>query len=268
MLADLPSPFVQPPRRSSARRAVGPLLLVTALIAVVLVVTTSSDDHDQRPQPPTPQFAVPALDVAPGSAAPLPGAAVPTQDQVTVRDWAKRVADRTDIPVRTVLAYAAAEVAMLASAPRCHLSWTTLAGVGRVESHHGRFRGTQVRDNGQLSQPIIGVALDGSPGVRAIKDTDRGHLDGDAQWDRAVGHMQFLPATWAKWAVRASGDGNAPDPQDVDDAALAAARYLCASGGDLATAGGWWRAVLTYNESVRYGKDVFSGADAYARAAT
>ncbi|MCA1656054.1 MAG: lytic murein transglycosylase, partial [Pseudonocardiaceae bacterium] len=52
-----------------------------------------------------------------------------------------------------------------------------------------------------------------------------------------------------------------------DDAALTAARYLCASGGDLASAAGWWQAVLTYNESVAYGRDVFSGADAYARAA-
>jgi membrane-bound lytic murein transglycosylase B len=242
-------------------------LLVAALVAAVVgVVMTGNDDHDQR-QPSRPQFAVPALDVPPGSAAPLQAAAVPTQNQAPVLDWATRVGGRTDIPVRTLLAYAAAEVAIRASAPGCHLSWATLAGVGRVESQHGRFQGTRVGEDGRLSQPIIGVALDGSPGVRAIKDTDRGHLDGDVRWDRAVGHMQFLPATWATWAVRANGDGSAPDPHNVDDAALAAARYLCASGGDLATAGGWWHAVLTYNQSVRYGKDVFSGADAYARAA-
>jgi membrane-bound lytic murein transglycosylase B len=67
--------------------------------------------------------------------------------------------------------------------------------------------------------------------------------------------------------VRASGDGKAPDPQNVDDAALTAARYLCSRGGNLATAAGWWRAVLAYNASVSYGQDVFSGADAYAKEA-
>ena len=50
-------------------------------------------------------------------------------------------------------------------------------------------------------------------------------------------------------------------------AALTAAHYLCASGGNLSTAAGWWRAVLRYNSSVTYGRDVFSGADAYAKAA-
>jgi membrane-bound lytic murein transglycosylase B len=121
--------------------------------------------------------------------------------------------------------------------------------------------------DGRLSPPVIGIALDGSPGVRAIRDTDRGRLDGDTAWDRAVGAMQFLPSTWARWATRASSDGAPPDPQNVDDAALAAARYLCASGGNLSTGKGWWKAVLTYNESTAYARNVFSAADAYARAA-
>jgi membrane-bound lytic murein transglycosylase B len=90
-------------------------------------------------------------------------------------------------------------------------------------------------------------------------------LDGDTTWDRAVGPMQFLPATWKKWAVRASDDGAQPDPQNMDDAAMSAARYLCSVGGDLTTPSGWWSAVLTYNNSVQYGQQVFDGQDAYAR---
>ncbi|MGH3881632.1 MAG: hypothetical protein ACRDSK_31805 [Actinophytocola sp.] len=102
---------------------------------------------------------------------------------------------------------------------------------------------------------------------RRIRDTDRGKLDGDPTWDRAVGAMQFLPETWQRWGVRASRDGKAPDPQNIDDAALTAGRYLCASGGNLSKAAGWWRAVMTYNRSVTYGQKVFSGADAYAKEA-
>jgi membrane-bound lytic murein transglycosylase B len=78
--------------------------------------------------------------------------------------------------------------------------------------------------------------------------------------------MQFLPVTWKKWAMRANGDGTPPDPQNMDDAALTAGRYMCAIGGDLTTATGWWLAVLTYNTSTQYGRDVFDGQDAYARA--
>jgi hypothetical protein len=37
-------------------------------------------------------------------------------------------------------------------------------------------------------------------------------------------------------------------------------------GRDLGDAQGWWSAVLTYNRSVPYGQDVYSGAEAYARA--
>jgi membrane-bound lytic murein transglycosylase B len=251
------------PRRRRSRRLVTPTVLIVALVAGVIGVLVVLDAVRGPGSAPDVArgFHVPALDVAPGSA-------VPFQAGIAqAGNWAERVAGRTDIPERTLRAYAVAEAQMTARAPGCGLTWATLAGVGRVESLHGRVNGTTVGADGQLNRAIIGVPLDGSPGVRAIRDTDGGRLDGDARWDRAVGAMQFLPATWAKWAVRASGDGRPPDPQNVDDAALTAARYLCASGGNLGTGPGWWKAVLAYNASVAYGRKVFSAADAYARAA-
>lgn len=236
--------------------------LIAGVIGLLVVLDASRGPRSQPPRAPVDRFEVPALDVAPGSAVPFQAGA-----GSAAGDRAVRLADKTDIPERTLRAYAIAEAAMAIRTPGCGLTWATLAGVGRVESHHGAINGTRIGPDGQLSRPIVGVALDGSPGVRAIRDTDGGRLDGDPTWDRAVGAMQFLPTTWTKWAVRASGDGRPPDPQNVDDAALSAARYLCASGGNLATGKGWWQAVLTYNESVAYGRNVFSAADAYARAA-
>ena len=41
--------------------------------------------------------------------------------------------------------------------------------------------------------------------------------------------MQFIPSTWRTWQTDGDGDGVA-DPNDIDDAALAAAGYLCQSG--------------------------------------
>ena len=48
--------------------------------------------------------------------------------------------------------------------------------------------------------------------------------------DRAVGPMQFLPASWARYGADGNGDG-VRDPHQLDDAALAAAAYLCAGPG-------------------------------------
>ena len=71
------------------------------------------------------------------------------------------------------------------------LSWTVLAGVGKVESDHGRNAGPSAAG--------------------------------------ALGLMQFLPSTWATYGVDGNGDGRT-DPLDPSDALPAAAGYLCALG--------------------------------------
>ena len=56
-------------------------------------------------------------------------------------------------------------------------------------------------------------------------------------YDRAVGPMQFIPSTWSVVGVDADGDGQR-NPQDIDDAALATAVYLCSGDDDLSTDAG------------------------------
>ena len=77
--------------------------------------------------------------------------------------------------------------------------------------------------------------------------------------------MQFLPTTWARFGADGNGDG-VRDPHQIDDAALAAARYLCADGRDTASGQGWWDGVLTYNRSTAYARLVWAAADRYASA--
>jgi membrane-bound lytic murein transglycosylase B len=74
--------------------------------------------------------------------------------------------------------------------------------------------------------------------------------------------MQFIPSTWTRYAVDADRDGVA-DPQDIDDAALAAATYLCAGGRDLSTVDGWWAAIMSYNNVSVYATNVFGAANDY-----
>lgn len=275
MVVTPPSKLDPSPRsRGGAGGVVGRLALALLLLVLVAVGAWGVAALDRQPVlQPKAEFPVPFQLVEPGSDVPDVAGQVPqaasggqTSGADPMDEWTGKVAEKTDIPRRALRAYALADLVMRAQAPACRISWATLAGVGRVESHHGFINGAKLRDDGRSSIPIIGIPLDGRPGVKAIADTDGGTLDGDTTWDRAVGPMQFIPATWVKYAQRANGDGQSPDPQNIDDAALATARYLCADGRDLGSSQGWWAALWEYNNSTEYGQNVFSGADAYARA--
>ena len=56
------------------------------------------------------------------------------------------------------------------------------------------------------------------------------------------------------------------DPNNIDDAALTAADYLCAHGHDLSSVTGWRAAVAAYNAPDAYAQDVTAAANRYAQA--
>ena len=95
-----------------------------------------------------------------------------------------------------------------------------------------------------------------------ILDTDDGVLDGDTVYDRAVGPMQFIPTTWRLFDADGNGDGET-DPQNIYDAALAAARYLCASTSTMTTAAGEQRAYFAYNHDLDYSRNVTNAGRGY-----
>jgi membrane-bound lytic murein transglycosylase B len=184
-----------------------------------------------------------------------------------LHEWAAARAPALKIPVAALEAYAyAARVAEVEN-PSCHLDWTTLAGIGQVESHHGTYRGASIGPNGDVTPPIRGVRLDGTNGNLAIIDdsaTDGGDTgDGDPTYARAMGPMQFIPETWRLYGVDANND-NVISADNIDDAALSAAGYLCWTGKDLATPPGWMNALRAYNHSDWYARTVRDWATAYA----
>jgi membrane-bound lytic murein transglycosylase B len=166
------------------------------------------------------------------------------------------------IPNVALNAYRVAAARMGNVQPSCGIDWSLLAGIGRVESNHGRFRGAVLNPDGTSTPEIRGPALDGVQ-FAYIGDSDDGRFDHDTTYDRAVGSMQFIPTTWRSYAIDADGNGTT-DPFDIDDAALAAANYLCVAGGNLRTDAGQRRAVLAYNHSDSYVAEVLALARAYA----
>jgi hypothetical protein len=104
------------------------------------------------------------------------------------------------------------------------LPWTVLAAIGAVETGHGA--NTHVSSKG------------------------------------AVGPMQFLPTTFAAYAVDGDHDGVA-DIRDPADAVYTAARYLCYAGAGL---GGesLYDAIWAYNHADWYVREVINLAVAYS----
>nr|WP_232110116.1 lytic transglycosylase domain-containing protein [Streptomyces buecherae] len=163
------------------------------------------------------------------------------------------------IPATVLDAYRKAESSVADSRAQCRLPWQLLAAIGRVES--GQARGGAVDREGTTYSPILGPVLDGN-GFARITDTDGGAYDGDTTHDRAVGPMQFIPSTWAAWGQDGNGDGER-NPNNIYDAALAAAHYLCANDRDLSVKADLDKAILGYNRSQEYLRTVLSWFEYY-----
>lgn len=262
---------VRPARRRRGASTRGPVVVAVAasLVALVAVAAliglavgggegaTEARDGD-APGVVAPDVRSTRIDAAP----------VPADRSIAALadpEWVAEIAGRTGIPIRPLSAYAGATLRLAQELPACGLEWTTLAAIGRVETVHATIFDSALDDGGVSTPPIVGIPLDGD-GVLAIPDSDGGVLDGDGEWDRAVGPMQFIPTTWTLIGADGNADG-AADPQQIDDAVLTAARYLCQHDRDLTDPGDWVSAVHAYNPNTEYNASVADFADRYATAA-
>ena len=234
--------------------AVALLLFAGLMIAVFLAPTPQYAANELDP-PPAPTWGRPA---DPPTRAAIAGAGVAGLVDVA---WLTATAERTGIPERALAAYAGVAIAKTDAMPECGLAWNTLAAVGFAESRHGTHGGSAVGDDGTVTPGIFGVALAGGD-TASVPDSDGGVIDGDAEFDRAVGPMQLIPQTWRNWHVDASGDG-VEDPQNLDDAAMATANYLCRASGDMTTEAGWRAGIAAYNSAESYLRAVATSADSY-----
>jgi membrane-bound lytic murein transglycosylase B len=233
--------------------------LVPAAVVVLLVLALGATGILMRPHG-TAWHAPHSATQVDFAAARPPSRTVPaktTSRPVADPTWVSRTSAETGLPSTAVAAYGDAALRLAAEQPSCRLGWTTLAGIGTVESANGTIGGRTLLSSGYSDTAITGPALNGI-GYAAIKDSGR--------WARALGPMQFLASTWTRWGADGDNDGTA-DVDDIFDAALAAGRYLCADGHDLGTADGWAAAIRSYNHSDVYVHEVYENAVAAGNAA-
>jgi membrane-bound lytic murein transglycosylase B len=229
---------------------VGAIALIAVVVAVVLAPRAEPDD------PPDAAFAEQSA-TPPLATTPTGAGYVGLIDP----DWAERTADATGIPRLAVLAYAGAVLRAAEVYPECGIGWNTLAGIGLIESDHGRHDGSVVGPDFRVNPPIFGVVLDGGDTAN-IPDSDDGVVDGNTEFDRAVGPMQLIPQTWASWPSDGNGD-EVGDPQNIADAAIAAANHLCRASGGMSTPDGWRAGIAAYNAGDDYLAAVAEAARRY-----
>ncbi len=258
---------------SRLRRGVQRASIVTAAIAAIAVGLTTSrllGDDPTRPAgsaAPVEQTApAPAQPQAPAPAELLPAPTVQPAVATAARRGPLAAAYPGTIdsaPGEAVAAYQRAS-AVINAASSCQLDWLVLAAIGRVESNHGQGEdGThRVGAKGKVKPAYTGKPLNGRGGRDSVADTEGGVLDGNKRWDAPVGPMGLLPSTWTSVAVDADGD-SVRDPQDLDDAALAAAVVLCAGGRDLADTAVLKEALRGYDGARRFAPTVTALAAAY-----
>jgi hypothetical protein len=173
-----------------------------------------------------------------------------------------RIGAVNGIPRGVFPAYRSAAISLGRVRPGCGLTWPLLAGVGKVESGHAA--GGRVNRTGTTRGLILGPALDGSPGLGKVRDTDKGRLDKDRVWDRPVGPMQMVPSVWRKYSVDGNGD-DVRSPNNMYDATAAVGVFLCGQNEDLRNPRDLVRALLRYDHSRDFVATVLRWMRVYSR---
>ncbi len=249
-------------RRSKAITLV-PLALLSGVWTASLMSASATANNDTEGTALPDGTTVPNDAIEAPASVPVPGVIAPAVPDGTA-DQVVSGASSNGIPAPALAAYQRGAQIIDAADKSCNIPWELIAAIGRVESDHGRYGGNTLTEDAVSKPGIYGIALNGKNGTQAINDTDGGQLDQDPVYDRAVGPMQFIPSTWQVVKVDADGDGKR-DPQDMDDAALATAVYLCSGKDNLATRQGQEASVFRYNHSQDYVNLVLRIMEAYSQ---
>jgi membrane-bound lytic murein transglycosylase B len=253
-----------PVSRRTKALTLAPLALLSGVWTASLVSTSATASSASQKTSTLPDgTSVPANAIEAPASVPVPGVIAPAVPEGAA-DSVVSGASSNGIPAPALSAYQRGAQIIDAADKSCNIPWELIAAIGRVESDHGRYGGNTLTSDGVSKPGIYGIELNGKNGTQAVNDTDGGQLDRDTVFDRAVGPMQFIPSTWQVVKVDADGDGQR-NPQDIDDASLATAVYLCSGKDNLSNRQGQEAAVYRYNHSRDYVNLVLRIMEAYSQ---
>ncbi len=252
----------KPLSRRSKAVVLAPLALLSGVWTASLVGASATANSAAKVGALPDGTALPADAIEAPASVPVPGVIAPAVPDGSA-DSVVSGASTNGIPAPALAAYQRGAQIIDAADKSCNIPWELIAAIGRVESDHGRYGGNTLSEDGVSTPGIYGIALNGKNGTQAINDTDGGQLDKDPVFDRAVGPMQFIPSTWQVVKVDADGDSKR-NPQDIDDASLATAVYLCSGSENLSTRKGQEAAIYRYNHSQDYVNLVLRIMEAYS----
>jgi cell wall-associated NlpC family hydrolase len=155
------------------------------------------------------------------------------------------------------LALSSAAAADTFRVERTHASNSSGPVVTFTVNHDGAMSFAALRPIWQAAGNTYGIPWEVLAAINKVETNFGSNLGPSSAG--AIGWMQFMPSTWARWGVDANGDGKA-DPDNPTDAIFSAARYLAGCGGQFDIA----RAVYCYNHASWYVNEVLGLASLYS----
>src|SRR5689334_9800293 len=155
-------------RTTTGRRVAGAVVAIAVTTTGVAAVAATEPQKQARPRVVVPPVAVeqaggvsslPALPALPPLAMPAGNSsispeALPTQTQT----WGM-TSVASGIPAQALAAYQAAQRLLAQADPGCKIDWALLAGIGKVESDHGRWGRNLLDAAGTAVPGIYGIPL-------------------------------------------------------------------------------------------------------------
>lgn len=142
------------PRRRKAAVVVAAVVVVAAALVVGVQFAPKQQETENAAATSTPTPSVAKTTTPPQTSTPPK---VPEASEFDA--WASKTSQWLDIPLRAMVGYAKATTKLSKDVPGCHLSWVTLAAVGKVTTDHGRARGGQIGTTGVLDKPLATIEV-------------------------------------------------------------------------------------------------------------
>lgn len=193
--------------RGAATRGLVALPLVAGLVTAGWLLSGGTG-HPTAVAPPTPRPEVAANTIGGGAGPSVLEVSSPVQAQEPAKagsqleTWAQGLSGPLEVPAQSLMGYATGELTLRTEQPACHLSWVTLAGIGKSTAADGRGGPLKLsaqqwkrwgRDIPGTTKPSVTNVRDASIAAgRALCATGADLGGGNGWWD-AIGKYESSP---------------------------------------------------------------------------